>query len=406
MAAASARGTVSRLAVLDGLRGLAMSLVVLAHLWPGWARPIAVSIVPSGGSIAMDLFFFVSGFGIFYLFVRSTIEGGREQSVRDFAIRRMGKIFPSYYLCIVVVIVLGWTNHDPGLAALGPQILTHVLFLHNLFPQTLYGIDGVMWSLAVECQFYILFGVTRKLAMRWPVRYVAVLVAIAFVYRAWATSAFPRGYDFPDFQLPAMLDVFAFGMLCAYLYRYINKYLTALAARHTLWTAIAIATLVAIYAQLYVVVAAYANPHFPLVLEPFVRTINGALITTFALSSLFAVDGWRRLIGNRALVFVGAISYNVYLYHQVVFVHLLARFDPQASRIDRAAIAAVAVACTLAIATALKRYYEQPIIDYLRRFETGTSDWVKQSETLGLPVPSFANLVGSGGENASSAAGD
>jgi peptidoglycan/LPS O-acetylase OafA/YrhL len=351
----------------------------------------------------MDLFFFVSGFGICYLFVRSTIEGGTEQSVRDFAIRRMGKIFPSYYLCIALVIVLGWTNHDPGLAPLGPQLLAHAFFLQNVFPQTLYGIDGVMWSLAVECQFYVLFALTRTLAMRRPVAYVATLVAIAFVYRCWATSAFPREYDFPDYQLPAMLDVFAFGMLCAYLYRYINKYHSALAARHRLWTGVAVATSIALYAQFYVVVASYSDPHFPLFFEPFVRTIDGVLISTFATASLFAVDGWRRIVGNRAMVFVGAISYNVYLYHQVVFVHLLARLDPHPSHLARAGIAAIAVACTLAVAALLKRFFEQPIIDYLRRFETGRSDWVKAPAPMSLPVPEMPRL---GADYAPSSAGE
>jgi peptidoglycan/LPS O-acetylase OafA/YrhL len=405
MSGAPARGTVSRLAVVDGLRGAAMSLVVLGHLWPGWVRPTAISIVPRGAPFALDLFFFVSGFGIFYLFVRSTIEGGPEQNVRDFAIRRMGKIFPSYYLCMAAVIVLGWSNRDPGLAPLGPQVLTHVLFVHNLFPQTLYGIDGVMWSLAVECQFYLFFAFTRKLAMRRPVAYVATLVALALAYRSWATSAFARGYDFPDFQLPAMFDVFALGMLCAYLYRYVGKYHAALAQRRRLWTAIAIAASVAIYGQLYVVVAAYSDPRFPSMLEPFVRTIDGVLISAFALASLFAVDGWRRAVGNRALVFVGAISYNVYLYHQVVFLQLLERAGPGISRVERMGLAVIAVAITLAIATALKRYYEQPIIDYLRRFETGRSDWVKPTESEAIPVPAFARLVPDG-EKASATAGD
>jgi peptidoglycan/LPS O-acetylase OafA/YrhL len=406
MSTASDRVIVSRLNVLDGLRGAAMSLVVLGHLWPGWVRPVAISIVPRGAEFGLDLFFFVSGFGIFYLFVRATVEGGPEQNLRDFVVRRVAKIFPSYYLCIVAVVALGWWNRDPGLAPLGVQILAHVFFLQNLFPQTLYGLDGVMWSLAVECEFYLLFAYTRKLATRRPLAYVATLIAIATVYRCWATRAPASIGDFLDSQLPAMLDMFAFGMLCAYLYRYTRKYHSALAQRHTFWTVIAVVASLAIYGQFFVVVAANNDPHFPVLLAPFVRTVDGLLIAIFATASLFAVERWRRVIGNRALAFVGGISYNVYLYHQVVFLQLLHHFGPSVSPGRRAAIGAVAVAGTLVLAAFLKRYYEQAFIDYARRFETGRSDWVKPLETEAIPAGLRSRLAGSGAEDAVRAASD
>jgi peptidoglycan/LPS O-acetylase OafA/YrhL len=372
------RPTLSRLAVIDGLRGAAMSLVVLGHLWPGWVRPLPLSVIPLGAYIGLDLFFFVSGFGIFYLFARSTVDGGKEQSARDFSLRRVAKIFPSYYLCIAAVIALGWSNDEPGFAPMGAQVLTHVLFIHNLFPQTVSGIDGVMWSLAVECQFYLLFVFTRRLAVRRPVSYAATLVAIGLLYRSAVAIVFPRAYGYADAQLPAMLDIFGFGMACAYLYRRIDRTTPALARRRALWTGIAIAASLAIYADFYLNVAA-VGARFPIVLEPIVRTLNGTLIFAFALASLFAVDGWKRAIGNRAFVFIAAISYNIYLYHQVIFLQCIRRFDPHAGHLGRAAIAVVAVACTVALATVLKRYYEQPIIDYLARFETGHSERVEAS---------------------------
>jgi peptidoglycan/LPS O-acetylase OafA/YrhL len=390
-----AKGTIPRLAVLDGLRGIAMLLIVLAHLWPGWLQPAPVIIILRGASLALTLFFFISGFGIFYLFARSAFDGGAEQSVRDFIIRRMGKILPSYYLCIFIVVMLGWTNRDPGLAPLGTQLLTHVFFVHNLFPHTLYGIAGVMWSLAVECQFYLLFGLTRTVAIRWPVAYTTTLVAIAIAYRAWARSVAPGGNDYLDDQLPAMLDTFGLGMLCAYVYRYIDKQRPQLASRHVLWTRTAIAIVVCIYADTYVNAAMTerAATWIPVVVKPVLGTIDAALFAVLTLASLFSVAGWRRILGNRAFVFIGAISYNVYLYHQVVFLQLWQRWGGNVGKPLHAVLSGLALTMTIVFAFLLKRYYEQPILNYLRRFETGRSARVPPPAIDSRPIPLLSGLV-------------
>ncbi len=371
-----------------------MLLIVLAHLWPGWLQPMPAIIILRGAALALTLFFFISGFGIFYLFARSAFDGGPEQSVRDFVIRRMGKILPSYYLCIFIVVVLGWTNRDPGLAPLGTQVLTHVFFVHNLFPQTLYGIAGVMWSLAVECQFYLLFGLTRKIAIRWPVGYTATLVAVAIVYRAWARSVAPSGDDYLDDQLPAMLDTFGLGMLCAYVYRYIDKERPQLAGRRVLWTRIAIGIVVCIYADCYVNAAMTERAAWiPVPIKPVLGTIDAALFAGLTLASLFAVTRWQKVVGNRVFVFIGAISYNVYLYHQVIFLQFWQRFGSHAGKPLHAVFSTLAIALTIGLAFSLKRYYEQPIMNYLRRFETGRSMRVPPAAIDTPPVSLLSRFV-------------
>src|ERR1700692_2117973 len=84
--------------VLDGLRGLAVLLVLWYHVWEiSWLTPPAwLAFLPATGFIGVTLFFFLSGFVIAYPFVRSRFDESPQPSWRHFVWRRFIKIVPSY----------------------------------------------------------------------------------------------------------------------------------------------------------------------------------------------------------------------------------------------------------------------------------------------------------------------
>ncbi|HEY0786301.1 MAG TPA: acyltransferase, partial [Acidobacteriaceae bacterium] len=145
------------IASLDGLRGLAISLVFLHHFYPR-ERFNPLSLVASAGWTGVDLFFVLSGFlitGILY----DTLAFPR--SLRTFFARRSLRIFPVYLLMVALVVVfarplqvpLGW--RDIPFFAYGAN-LTRVLQIDPEFGPYLR--FWHLWSLAVEEQFYLLWA--------------------------------------------------------------------------------------------------------------------------------------------------------------------------------------------------------------------------------------------------------
>ncbi len=121
-------------------------------------------------------------------------------------------------LCIVVLLASGFA-HYTGFADGARDVVFHLLFIHNWFGVTNASIDGVMWSLGVEIQFYVLFPLLVLAFVRRPLTTTFALFAIANVWRIWCMLS-PDHYYYEQrlAQLPGYIDFFAAGMLGAYAY--------------------------------------------------------------------------------------------------------------------------------------------------------------------------------------------
>ena len=166
----------TRLPFLEGIRGLAALYVVLGHIStlsdpstsvgrashaPGWLQRTMACF--SFGHLAVAAFIVISGFCLeLSLFAR---EKGVLHSVGRFYKRRAQRILPPYYACLAIsiLVALNVTTHLVGIpfAQYLPvdwtTILTHVFLIHNFSPDWMYKINGVLWSIAIEVQLYILF---------------------------------------------------------------------------------------------------------------------------------------------------------------------------------------------------------------------------------------------------------
>ena len=198
-----------RLAYLDGVRGLAVAVVVLHHLHLRLADPAASGgawhgppPMPLVGEAAVDAFIVLSGYSLMIPVARSA-DGRLRGGIGRYLRRRVRRILPPYYAALMASLLpllpgaIGWPRLPWRTAAAGPVDLTagavvsHLLLVHNLNPAWAYKISGPLWSLATEWQIYFVFpflllplwrragaGVTAAVAL-------TVGVAVGLAWPTW-----------------------------------------------------------------------------------------------------------------------------------------------------------------------------------------------------------------------------
>ena len=349
--------TFNRLGVLDGLRGLAILLVVWYHLRivSGYALPGAglADVFARNGYLGVDLFFFLSGFCICYPYARARGEGRLRPSLSEFVRRRARKIVPSYVLALAVFAVV----YHARFASSGEEfvhLLAHLTFVHVWFPATFGSLSGPLWTLGVEVQFYVLFVCVSPFVDRYPLAAYACFVAVAVAYRGILAGC---GLD-TDFgwtnQLPAVLDVFGAGMLAPYA-------LLALARRArlgvTLPACCACAAGLAIIGGFFAADAA----HIAAGDDGARRWLNewrvtfGPLLLAVTLGVALGAPRLSSLAGGGALAWLALVSYNAYLWNLEIAVGL------QDAGLPPWAIFWLGAAATLAVSAFVTYRFERPL---------------------------------------------
>ena len=201
-----------RIPAIDGLRALACMMVYGYHVWqfgyspslvvPVFGHPVNLLGMFPAFPAGVDLFMVLSGFCLFWPLCKSH-EALENWDWREYAWRRVRRIVPPYYAAILYTIVLPMVlvalfrllrleaNWQPVPSA--RQILTHIFFIHTLFPDTWKGITGAFWSLGLEAQFYLIFPLVVFAFRQWKLAVLAVMVASSIIYRIIATQANAQG---------------------------------------------------------------------------------------------------------------------------------------------------------------------------------------------------------------------
>jgi peptidoglycan/LPS O-acetylase OafA/YrhL len=399
-------------AVLDGLRGIAIAGVVWYHAWLVSKVPSSISVAgwtldiqpfARAGFMGVDLFFFVSGFCLFYPYARHLLEGKAPPSIRDFAVRRIEKILPSYLIALFILAMLHRSWFDSTSSWL-VHLAAHASFLHPLWFATFGSISGPFWTLGIEVEFYLLFPLICWAFRRQPLVMFVGLCTLANLYRL---SVAHLGHDttlYPISQLPAVIDVFGAGMLAAFGIAYARRLQLGLGARAvaTAVTIASVAAMVLMVERLAAVATAagdagqyqWVNAHRPLF---------AFLFFVCGVGSTIAVPTWQRFLAQPVLVYLAAISYNLYLWHLEVIVWYQAHvapalrtlLNPKASDLIVPAVLCVIVA---ALATYL---FERPFLKggwrvLFRRLRAAASAFAAlppwKSSILGTRAPSSPAL--------------
>jgi len=214
---------------MDGLRFVAITLVVLFHLngylvakWPqhhsgmldqsGWLAQMA-----SVGFRGVELFFVISGFILALPFATHRLAGGPVVNLRKYYLRRLTRLEPPYFVTVLVLLVIAVWAQGETITDLLPRLSASLLYLHNVIYGHASPIIGVAWSLEIEVQFYslvplltLLFAVPRKGLRR------SLLIAMIIAFSA-AQNFFLRDARMA-LSILAYMQYFLAGFLVADLF--------------------------------------------------------------------------------------------------------------------------------------------------------------------------------------------
>jgi peptidoglycan/LPS O-acetylase OafA/YrhL len=348
--AAGPRGT--RFGGLDGLRAIAVIVVIIYHLGSG--------ILP-GGFIGVDVFFVISGFLITALLLRERERTGSVHLGR-FWVRRARRLLPAIALLVIVCCTAAWMIGGDLLIGLGLQALGAATFSSNwlaiaagqsYFDESTPELLRNLWSLAVEEQFYLLWPLLLLFVVLLPRRWMRVgvmliaasasAVAMAVLFIPGDATRVYFGTDTHSFGL-ALGAALAFGAASVDGRARLARMVQALG-----WLAVAALLLASVLLR-DDASATYIGG-LPLV----------AVLTAVAI--LAAVQPGSRLaraLDARPMAWVGERSYGLYLWHWPVFV-LTAAATTGASPAARWLVAAVALVITVVAAQLSYVLVEQPV---------------------------------------------
>lgn len=330
---------------LDGLRAFAVMPVLISHAWP--------SLLP-GGHLGVDIFFVLSGFLIAGLLL-DQIQAGTF-SPTDFYRRRSLRLMPAFFVVLYSTILVSWLVHTPSETATTLNTALYAAFsLSNLYlPQTggYFAADAAInpllhtWSLGVEEQFYLAFPLVLYVTMRWfrPALTV-VMSSLIFASFCYAFSLHESGAASAHYSTFGRTWELLLGAALAALMR---NPLIPLAGRFSGATLHGSAWLsISVIAGLYFLDIKHAELWISLAIS--IATV--VLIWTTCDHSHLAT----RMLRFRWFVWVGLLSYSLYLWHQPVMA--FARLFIPASNV---AFLAGTITVSVLLATITHRFVEKP----------------------------------------------
>ena len=297
--------------------------------------------MPPAGHFGVDLFFMLSGFVILMTLERTT-------GWLKFAWGRFSRLYPAYWAAAALTFVVVTVCGLPGQEVSPTDAVVNLTMIQALLGSP--HIDGAYWSLQAELIFYVNMLVLYQLgAFRRPNRTVALWVGLAIVCRlaeAYCQTA-----------LPALA-----GML--------SKVITIASLKFIPLFGIGIL----LFASRKEARIGFASPAVLalclLTLARFDGWVPAAIDTGLACVLMLAVNGRLILLTSRPLVFLGAISYTLYLVHQNIGYVIIRSLEHAGLH----PVAAICVALTIALllATALHRAIEKPSMNALRHVDIGS----------------------------------
>ncbi len=303
--------------VIDGLRFLAISMVVLFHYdifiraksmeAAGFSEETIQAYVPSVFAVmnqGVELFFVISGFILAVPFMRYYLGfSEKKPGLKTYFLRRLTRLEPPYVIAVIglyllQVFIFGSKYSNETLTA---SMFASLFYVHNLaFPGEFPFINFVFWSLEIEVQYYILapffIWALCRIKSKHTRRLVNLLLIIAFAFLSWLIEAH---WQVQTRTLALFLQYFFSGILLCDIYLIDNE---ALARLSRWWVfVLGLAILVPMVSVQHVYTESLA-----------LRIASPLAMLAFYLI-VFGNNGWKKIFSINALTLTGGMCYSIYL---------------------------------------------------------------------------------------------
>ena len=317
-----------RLSMPDGMRVIAIGLVMAFHIWQqSWLWPkfdigplrVDLSDTVATGYMWVDVMLLLSGMLLYMPIARG---GGLE--IKRYYTRRLIRILPNYLLAIAVIMLafnLPGRAYGNDTRFLWKDLLSHLTFTHTFWFDTYIAskLNVALWTLAVEMQFYFIFPFVAKCFKKWPVQAYMIMVSLAHLCRYFIIPALEPINMYIN-CLPAMLDVYANGMLAAFVLAKLEK--------HDFRWYIKLAFLagMCVAAQaMYHAIMGHSKLRYSEELIRAMSQMDARFLMTFSCAALMVFGECsfafiKKVFSNPVTRFLCAISFNVYIWHQYMAV--------------------------------------------------------------------------------------
>jgi peptidoglycan/LPS O-acetylase OafA/YrhL len=351
-----------RVPALDGLRGLAVLMVVVSHISSYHAELLG----PAGVSI----FFILSGYLITSLLLTEQDRWGKV-SMSAFYARRALRLFPALLLVVVLTPLLLWSVDDPRLHSIATGLATSLFYVQDFASATAhFGVLPHAWSLSVEEQFYLIWPFVLGLILlrtrgdhRRIARIALVATAVAAIWHVLATVLV--SYDW-TYYAPDTNAVFLLAGC-------------ALATSLRAYPKLGVSRTVAAIALVAVCVLPLAFTRIPTA----DWRESTLLMFPVALAGGLLILGAPKLgvLNQPVLRWFGKISYSLYLWN-----YILISLEPNGRELTGKERGLAALAA-IVVAAASWYLFEARILRLKRHFQR-VSDATVDPETVGAPVVS------------------
>lgn len=383
--------------LLDGYRAIAAFMVLTTHVAfnTGEIRTPVIGPLLGRMDFGVTLFFLLSGFLLYRPWARAAMVDSRGPAVGGYALRRAARILPAYWVMVAFTLLL-LPEIQPVRWQAWP---VHLGMLHIYIPGfTLEGLTQT-WSLATELAFYILLPVLAWVAgrrgrgrpdasARFQLLVLAGAVAIAWIFTVLRVTGGLGTSTITGYWLPGFLDWFALGMAAAVIQVRLSMGGAPAWMRALRQVALATGWCLLIAAGLAVIAATPIAG--PLTFDPaspnslIIKHLLYGVIAAFLLLPGFLGVGdtreaatrgswWAALLASPIMVYLGTISYGVFLWHLV-----LLRFIQNALGLQVFAggfwiVWPLVVLASIAVASLSWFILEKPVLAWAHRRTPGES---------------------------------
>ncbi len=284
---------------IDGLRFVAISSVVLLHVYAALERGAVPEPIPLDGDLAkrgVELFFVISGFILGVPFASRYLLNGQKVGLKQYYWRRVTRLEPPYFISLFVCAAAQYVTAHRGLRDMWPHLLASFFYLHNLIFGAFAGaVNGVAWSLEVEIQFYLLVPLLALVFAIVDARLRRTIILGIMLAAGVLTNSLYRSQHF-HYSIAYYLAFFLSGFLLCDLYLSRKEW-----PQSFWWDAVALCA-------------------WPLVW--YMGRNSGHIVLPFVILLLYlaAFHGkvCSAIFSNRVITDIGGMCYSIYLFHFLV----------------------------------------------------------------------------------------